>query len=419
MHVWLIHPGELLPIDGEVRLNRYGLLADMLSRQGHDVTFWAPTFMHTKKTYRCQEDRSIVVNPHYRIELLHSPGYRRHIGWRRLRFHQALAEKLTQRMQAAEPPGVILSGIPAPELCEAATNYGRRRGVPVVLDVRDLWPDAALDYLPSWSRGPASWLLLPLFAKNRRIFRAASGVVGVSEGFRDWGLRHAGRPAGPQDGVFHLGYPETKHSDAEKEQARARWAERGVRDDGTFRCYFMASIGSLYDLETVIAGARELQRRKVTGVQFVLCGDGPKLERLRQLAQGLDSVLLPGWAKSVDVEVLMEMSQLGTIPYRRAMHTALPNKAVAYFSAGLPVLSTAGGEFASILERHQCGLAYEPENVADFVTAFERLRNDPARRAELSRNARRFYEEELDADVVYSRMIEYLASFTTRRRAAA
>jgi len=420
MNVWLIHPGELLPVDGDVRLNRYGILAQMLSRRGHTVTIWAPTFVHTRKAYRCPGEQTAWVNANYRIELLHVPGYRHHIGLQRYRFNRLLARRFAERAPAEPSPDVILSGIPAPELCEAAVRYGQAFGVPVIVDVRDLWPDAALDYLPAWSRPAASWCLRPLVARNRRIFRGATGITGVSEGFRDWGLRHAGRKAGSNDAVFHLGYPASDSSASDKEQARLRLAKLNVVPDGTFRCFFMASIGSLYDLETVIAAARELQSRKVEKIQFVLCGDGPRLERLRALAEGADSVVLPGWAKAPEVDVLMEMSDIGTIPYRASMHTALPNKAVACFSAGLPVLSSAGGEFASILERRRCGITYQPESVPDFVRAFERLRCDSALRRELSRNACRFYQEELDAERVYSRMIDFLGDVARRhgRRAA-
>ncbi|MGE0756145.1 MAG: glycosyltransferase family 4 protein [Pirellulaceae bacterium] len=419
MNVWLIHPGELLPIDGSVRLNRYGILAEMLASRGHRVTIWAPTFVHTTKQYRSQREELIEVQRNYHVRLMHAPGYRRHIGWARWQFHRRLAARFTVLARQEVCPDVIVSGIPAPELCDAATSYGRARGIPVVIDVRDVWPDAALDHAPAWAQPILRPMLAPMVALNRRVFRAATGIVGVSEGFRDWGLAHARRGVGPADGVFHLGYPEATHTDRDKEAARDQWAAKGVVPDGTFRCYFMASIGSLYDLETVIEAGRELARRPTNRIQFVLCGDGPRLERLRSIARDVPNVLLPGWAKSVDVQVLMELSHIGTIPYRKAMHTALPNKAVAYFSAGLPVVTNSGGEFASILHRRRCGVTYEPENVADFLRAFNCLRLQPDLRAELSANARHFYEQELDAECVYSRMIDHLSRLAACRVAAA
>ncbi len=34
------------------------------------------------------------------------------------------------------------------ELCHAAVTYGRAKGIPVVIDVRDLWPDVYLEVIP-------------------------------------------------------------------------------------------------------------------------------------------------------------------------------------------------------------------------------------------------------------------------------
>jgi len=49
MHIWLTHVGELLPIYGDVRLFRYGVLSQMLADQSHEVTRWVPTFIHAHK----------------------------------------------------------------------------------------------------------------------------------------------------------------------------------------------------------------------------------------------------------------------------------------------------------------------------------------------------------------------------------
>ena len=80
MKVWLIHLGELLPIDGKVRLFRYGILAEMLAERGHSVTRWAPTFIHATKNQRFTHGQTVDVNEKYRIELLYAQGYRRHVS---------------------------------------------------------------------------------------------------------------------------------------------------------------------------------------------------------------------------------------------------------------------------------------------------------------------------------------------------
>ena len=47
-------------------------------------------------------------------------------------------------------PDLILSSIPTSELSLEATKLGRKNNIPVILDIRDLWPDVFLDVLPKF-----------------------------------------------------------------------------------------------------------------------------------------------------------------------------------------------------------------------------------------------------------------------------
>jgi glycosyltransferase involved in cell wall biosynthesis len=209
--------------------------------------------------------------------------------------------------------------------------------------------------------------------------------------------------------------PAAEFDEAKRKEALAKWSSLGVADDGRFRCTFLAMIGSLYDLETPLRAARQFQEAGDHSPQFVICGDGPKLQQLREMARDLKNVIIPGWIQPAEVQTLLDMSDIAMIPYRRRASTSLPNKAVTYFSSGLPVLSTEGGEFASILREHDCGVSYQPEKVDDFVHAFNRLRQDPLLRKKLSDNSRKFFAEELQADRVFDNMIRYLTGIAKQR----
>ena len=68
MHVWLINSSEAVPTDeGNVRLRRMGILADLLVERGHDVLWWTATFLHSLKTHRFPRDTALQVRDHYRL----------------------------------------------------------------------------------------------------------------------------------------------------------------------------------------------------------------------------------------------------------------------------------------------------------------------------------------------------------------
>jgi glycosyltransferase involved in cell wall biosynthesis len=377
--------------------------------------------VHVTKRQRFEHDATVEINPRYTIELLYAPGYRSHFGWRRFQFNRVLANRFLQASSRLPRPDIVVCGIPTLELCGAAIAYGRRHQVPVLIDVRDLWPDAALNMVPRVLQPLGKLLLRRAMRANRRILSQATGILAISRGFMHWGLRHAGRPPGPHDGVYFMAYPrDADVNTLDRRRASEQWEARGVRGDGTFRCSFLAAIGSLYDMDVVLAAARRLRQAGDEKVQFVLCGDGPRVARLRKNAAQLPQVVVPGWVDSAEVQVLLENSHTGLIPYRAGAHTALPNKAVTFFAAGLPVVSTAGGELAGILATRDCGLTYRCESADDLLATLDVLRSEPNTRQRLGSNARKFFDDELDADKVYPRLVRHLESVVQRvaRRAA-
>jgi glycosyltransferase involved in cell wall biosynthesis len=391
------------------------MLAQMLREKGHRVTRWAPTFVHASKTYRCHEDRTIRVDDGYEIELLHAGGYVRHVGLRRHLFHTRMARSFVRRAMLLATPDVIVCAQPTPEMCAAAVDCGNNRGVPVVLDVRDLWPDLLVDMLPRPLRPLGHMLLYPARRRNRRVFRRASAVVGISPAYLAWGLRTAGRACRATDRVFPMAHRRIELDPEQRRVAQASWQQRGVTPDGTLRCCFFGTLGHLFDLETIFAAARHLARTGQHAVQFVLCGQGAHWQHYKRMAQRLPNVVFPGWVPRDEVALLMQWSAVGLAPYRSGMPTTYPNKVVDYLSAGLPVLTTTGGELARLVEEEQCGLTYTAGNGDSLLQALERMRANPKRCQAMASRSQELFAKRFDATHVYASMIDYLADIASRR----
>ena len=251
MKIWLIHLGELLPIDGDVRLFRYGILAEKLSEQHHHVTRWAPTFVHAHKKQRCLHDKTIDLNPYHRIELLYADGYAHNISWRRIKFHHKITQILAQRMRLESPPDIIVASMPTPGICSIAINYAKRNNIPIVIDVRDLWPDIYLTLIPNKIRWLGRWMLPFAFRTNQQIFQSATAIFAVSNSYLDWALAFARRKQNEADCVFPLGYPELHLSGEEFAQEKRIIVNWGV-DPEKLICCFFGQFESSYDIDTFI-----------------------------------------------------------------------------------------------------------------------------------------------------------------------
>lgn len=424
MRVWLVTIGEPLPIGERVgdRLQRTGYFAYLLSRQGHNVVWWTSTFDHFRKEHLFESDTEVHVSPRLTLRLLHGCGYRSNFSFVRFRDHREVAEKFKRAVEQAVEPDIVLSAFPTVELSLACTNYGRERGIPVILDMRDMWPDIIVDSMPAPLRGSARVVLSSMFRQARVACSRATAITGITEAFVDWGVACAGRPRSPLDRSFPLGYTSLPPSPEKIREAEVFWDQHGVCRYKTLTVCYFGAVGRHADLETVVLAARKLRERG-KDIRFVLCGTGDRIDHFRNFAADDPNVLFPGWVNAAQIYVLMRRSIAGIdpLPDRYDFLSTINNKAIEYLSAGLPVIvCPKRGVLFELLSQEGCGLGYSYRNPDELADVLDRLAADPQERSWMSENATRVFCEKFTAERVYDEMAEYLESiagaFRTDRR---
>lgn len=407
MRIWLITIGEPLPCDGaNVRLLRTGILSRILASRGHEVTWWTSAFDHNNKRWRATEDREIEGSEGWRTILLNGRGYKRNVSLRRLLDHRALAKKFTTLAQHQTPPDVILCSMPGIELSEAAALYGRQRNVPVVIDIRDLWPDLFVEVLPRPLQQLGNWVLFSLHRALRRALSEATGILGLTQEFLEWGLRKAGKTTGRWDRVFPMGYLTEAPDTLAIQEAGNRWDAADLGEGRPIVCFF-GTIGRQFDLAPVIGAARIL-REEGLEFQFVLCGDGESRGKFESMSSDCPNVRFPGWVGRSDIVALMSRAVVGLAPYVDTLNfnLNLPNKPIEYMSAGLPVLSSVKGALGRLITTEECGATYG--SAEELAAILRRLYQDKSELERLSENALALYKARFVAENVYSEMADYL-----------
>ena len=164
-----------------------------------------------------------------------------------------------------------------------------------------------------------------------------------------------------------------------------------------------------HGLDTLIEAAALLRDR--ADIAFLMIGDGPERQRLRQMATdlGLDNVIF-------GESPYEEMDQLYSIAY--ASVATLRNVEVAKsmrlskvfpsLSCAVPVLYAGVGEAADLISDSHCGVVVSPENPALLAEAVVQLLDEPARRDALGQAARQLVVDEYSWSVIVERWIEEL-----------
>lgn len=414
MNVWVVKTSEMLASDnGNGRLLRSGLVAHMLDGRGHRVVWWMSTFDHANRRSRAPHDSSLSFGARGAIRMLHSPGYSESVSLARVRDHALWGRAFRRAIETAPLPDIIFCAYPTLEAAAACVRFGQRHGVPVVVDLRDMWPDIFTEWAPAALKPAARRLLWPWRARARAALRGATALFAITEEFLNWGLQLAGRERCAWDEAFLLAYPEPAAESAAPgaaTEASAFWDGLGVSDEHGFNVVFVGSLTRRrLEVDTVLAAARDLQR-DAGPVRFILAGDGDDLPRCRMQAQDCSNVLFPGWLSAVQIRELLRRAHLGLVPYRKTpdLVMSIPNKVGEYFAAGVPVATCLQGTLARLLGTRRCGLLFDASEPASLAALVRRLRADERQRLALSANARRVYREELTAEVVYGRLIERL-----------
>jgi glycosyltransferase involved in cell wall biosynthesis len=409
--IWLVKVGEPAPVDDDgTRLLRGGILSRRLAAAGHDVTWWQSTVNHKKKTQRFDEHTTVSMEEGLRLVFLHGRLYRRSVGLGRIVNQYEIAKAFERLAEEQEPPDSIVCALPPLEISLAAVEFGRRRGLPVILDVMDLWPDAFMKFSPDWLKPVWRRMLWPWFRMARRACAGATAITGPTDAYVDWGIANAGRARTPRDVEFPFGYTSAEPDEAEVREAEKKWDELGVgRYPDQFVFCFFGFFGRHYEIEVVVEAARRLEDG-ARPFKFVLCGTGDNLERYRDQAAGCASVLLPGWANQADIWTLMRRSAAGLAPYKQThtMSRNLTNKPIEYWSAGLPVVSSLKGVLERTLAENDCGVTYECGDVDGLVDILTKLSDSPERLRSMSENAHRLYLEKFTAESVYGAMVRHI-----------
>ena len=246
MRVWLVTIGEPVPVQegARDRLHRTGYFAHFLADHGHEVTWWTSTFDHFRKKHLFGEDVTIELGPNLRVRLLKGCGYRNNLSLARMRDHRQIAKKFASEAIAAPRPDILVAALPTIELSLESVLFGKREGVPVVLDMRDMWPDIFADSVPAAARPLARLALGPLFSQARAACAGATAITGITEAFVEWGLAHGGRKRSGFDKAFPMGYTVVPPPSEAIAKAETYWDSFGITEEGDdFVACFIGNVG--------------------------------------------------------------------------------------------------------------------------------------------------------------------------------
>lgn len=380
------------------------MLARALVAQGHTVTWITSTFVHLDKEELFPTDHIVQQGERYQIHLLSAGGYRKNLSFRRYLFYRRYADRLHAYLRQLPVPDIIVCGFPQIDAAVVGVDYACSQHIPIIVDVRDFWPDGMVDFFPAPVRPLVRILLFRQFQHTRHVFRSATALCAMSHGVLQWAMARASRRAGDNDQVFPLGYP---HSPLVPDAPSAAIQSLAQKIASRVSLAYVGTFGHTYDLSTVVAAAEQLAARHDERYHFLLIGRGPSYPAIVAKTRNLPNVTCTDWQGPEAVQFLLGHCQAGILPWKGPAG-AMPNKFFDYLAASLPVISSAQGELNDLIMAERIGSCYQADDVGGLLKAIAALCAFSAVTAEHRANARRIFVERFDEELVYTKFSDHI-----------
>jgi glycosyltransferase involved in cell wall biosynthesis len=419
MNIWLVQTGEIIPRHEGDRMMRTGYLAKELLSRGHNVTWWTAAYEHQSKSYINKGKAKEKLNTGLNLRYLKSISYKRNISVRRIICHLTVAADFKKKAeQEPEKPDIIVNSLPEHNLAYHALLFGKKNNIPVIVDVRDYWPDFIVHaFKNTFLKRLTRMVLIRDFRRANFVFKNADVLVSMMQTMLKWAQDKVKRPAVSDDTVFYIGSNSLKMTDKQEANPVLSNIEEQTKDK--FVVLYLGTFTKIHNPAPLIKAAHFINENTDlrTKIHFVLAGTGNYEDYSRQLAGNAPNIHFTGWLEQKDIARVLQLSNIGVIPIKSEFEF-FPNKAFGYFSGGLPVLSSTVGEFHEFIYKHKLGKSFIYDDIEKLAEEIRFFYEHPEAIDAYSENVREVFSARLDSAIVYAEyadLIERTAGKSNRQ----
>ena len=296
----------------------------------------------------------------------------------------------------------------SPPLTLGLTGWvaSRLRRCPMVFNIQDVFPDAAVETGAISNRtiiAAASWL-------ERVSYRAADVITVLSDDLRDNVVAKLTPARGDRATDTVRVIPNFVDTDAivpGDRYTRYR-AELGLGDAPVV--LYAGNVGFSQSLDLVLAAARALPE-----VTFLINGNGAARPSLEVDAAGIPNVRFADYIEPSRLSELLATGDVHVVPLRRGLgRVSVPSKTYSIMAAGRPVVAAIDPDTAvpRILADSGGGVAVPPDDAPAFIEAIRSMVGDPGRAGRLGALGREWVEREASPAAVGAAYDDLLRSPT-------
>ncbi|MDB4609510.1 glycosyltransferase family 4 protein [Verrucomicrobia bacterium] len=316
------------------------------------------------------------------------PVHHKSFFWRVISFLSFMCSSFYAGLKS-EKVDIVMGTTPPIFQAVSAWAISKIKRVPFLLEVRDLWPDFAVDM--GVLKNP---VLIYLSKKLEKfLYAQAVHIIVNSPAYKDY-LVEKHQIAASKVSLISNGVNPAMF-DPNDDGAGIR---KKLNIENKFVVTYAGAIGLANDIRTILSAAKILKSE--SSIVFLLVGDGKERTKMMELADewGLENVIFTGVYPKKEMKEILAGSDLclATLLDIPMFRKTYPNKVFDYMAAGRPTILGIDGVIRKVIEDADGGVFVQPGDgkiIAEKVMYFQQ---NPDRKAECGKNARSYVAKHFD-----------------------
>lgn len=362
-----------------------------LARRGHEVRVVTSLPWYRRHRvepgWRGRPMRAGVARGGVRVTRVHPfPTAKGSVAARAAGFAGFTALATVAAVAARDRPDAVLAMSPPITLGLAGWAAARRGRAPLVFNLQDIFPDAAID--TGAIRGRR--VVAAARRLERFIYDRAAALTVLSEDMR---ANVAAKLDTDRAGSVRV-IPNFVDTSRIRPRSRdtAYRTEHGLGDRTVVM--YAGNVGFSQPLDLLVAAARAHRHRD--DVVFVVNGEGSARPALEASAADLSNVVFVGYQPGERLNEVLATADIHVVVLREGLaRSSVPSKIYSILAAGRPVVASVDPrtELPRMIDEAGCGVTVAPGDQLGFDTAVAALLDDPGGRDTMGRRGRTYVEE--------------------------
>ena len=408
MNIWIINNYSTPPSYGGIVRHYY--FSKYLTKMGHNVRIITSSQIHNTQVNMTESNQLITEKKMDDVNytFVRTLSYQKN-NWRRIynmvEFSINCVRVMKKLLKTGENPDIIYTSSPSPFCCYTAMRFAKKRNIPTVFEVRDLWPLSITEYNQSISENNLA--IKVLYAMEKQLYKKADRIIFTMAGGKDY-IRDKGwenqisidKITQVNNGIDLAGF--------QRNLRHHKLNDPELLEQKKFKIIFTGSIRSAYKLNIILEVAK-LCQAKLPFIKFLIYGDGTEKDMLIKLCKenNISNVSFKRRVEKKYIPFILSNANLTLLHSKNVdinKYGMSQNKLFEYLAAAKPVLVTVKSRY-SLVEEYNCGIQCQDQEPETIFNAIQSLVKLPADEYEEMSNRAHNVAQEYDYPILTEKLL--------------